>query len=132
MPKIIVNYKYDKKNDKYTIIKDDYVYADLPIAVKEKYEDYNDEILIVPINKVATVVDKKEFLSTHKKFKLAVSGELIVEDENGADVYLPIDTDISKLRYINNQIVMLDENQVEEVKEEETKEEVVKEENIEQ
>ena len=85
----------------------------------------------LPINKVATVVDKKEFLSTHKKFKLAVSGELIVEDENGADVYLPIDTDISKLRYINNQIVMLDENQVEEVKEE-TKEEVIKEENIEQ
>lgn len=108
MPKIYVNYIYNKKKDTYKLCPTDVVYVDAPTAVMEKNEEY-DEVLVVPVKGVPTVVDKETFLEFHKAFYLSANGENIVEDEeHGIKMYLPKDTDISKLRYINNQIVLLD------------------------
>lgn len=105
MPKILTNYKYDRKKDEFKLLDFDVVFADMPIAVKEMEADY-EEILIVPINNVATVVDKKDYLSKNKLFHLKADGDKVIESPDGAAAYLPIDTDISKLRYMNGQLVL--------------------------
>lgn len=110
MPKILVNYKYNQKQDSYKVIKNDVVFADMPVAIMEM-EAEHDEILVVPINNVSTVVDKQEYLSLHKKVYLKVDGEKVFEAVDGSPVYLPKQTDISKLKFINNQIVLVDEQE---------------------
>lgn len=109
MPKIIVNYKYNQKTDKFTLIKNDVIFADLPIAVMDMGEEYN-EILVVPINKVNTIVEKEEYLKVNKLFRLITNEDGIVsEDPNGMAVYLPKDTDIAKLRFVNGQLALIEE-----------------------
>lgn len=109
MPKILVNYKYNKKTDTYTLIEDDVVFADMPVAIMEMGTDY-DDILVVPINGQNTVVDKDEYLAIHKNFKLSVNEDGTVrEDVTGTPVWLPKDTDITKLRFINGQLVLVSE-----------------------
>ena len=109
MPKILVNYVYNKKEDKYTLPNYDVVFADMPLAIMDMGAEY-DEILVVPVNNAKVVVDKKEFLKVNKAFYLVADGELVKEDKkNGSLVYLPKDTDISKLRYIQNQLVMVED-----------------------
>lgn len=110
MPKILVNYKYNKKLDLYKVIKNDVVFADMPVAVMDMGAEY-DDILIVPINNVSTVVDKHEYLSVNKKVYLKVDGEKVFEAPDGTPFYLPKQTDISKLRFINNQLVLVDEQE---------------------
>lgn len=108
MPQILVNYKYNKKNDTYSLLNNNVVYADMPIAVMELGVEYND-ILIVPINKKATVVEKEEYLSKNEKFLLIANEDGSVEEhEEGTAIWLPKDTDISKLRIINGQIVLIE------------------------
>lgn len=110
MPKILVNYIYNKKTDKYSLLDNDVVFADMPIAVMEMGVEY-DEVLIVPVNNQATVVEKEEYLQKNRQFKLVVNEDgSIVENENGTPIYLPKDTDVSKLRFINGQLVLIDEN----------------------
>ena len=111
MPKILINYKHDKKTDTYTLLKNDVVYADLPIAEMNMYEDF-DEPLVVPINKKMTVVEKSEYTKRNKQFVISADENgNIIESQNGVAVWLPIDTDISKLRIINGQLVMISEDQ---------------------
>lgn len=111
MPKILINYKYNKKTDTYTLCKNDVVYADLPIAEIDMYDDI-EEPLVVPIKNKMTVVEKSEYTKHNKQFVIAVDKEgNIIEDQNGVAVWLPIDTDLSKLRFINGQLVMVSEDQ---------------------
>lgn len=111
MPKILVNYTYNKKNNKYSLLDSNVVYADLPIAEMELGNEF-EEILIVPINKRATVVEKTEYLSKNKLFKLIANENGIVsEDENGTPIYLPINTDINKMRFIDGQLVLIENNE---------------------
>ena len=111
MPKILINYKYNKKTDTYTLCKNDVVYADLPIAEIDMYDDI-EEPLVVPIKNKMTVVEKSEYTKINKQFVIAVDKEgNIIEDQNGVAVWLPIDTDLSKLRFINGQLVMVSEDQ---------------------
>jgi hypothetical protein len=110
MPKILVNYTYNKKKDTYSLIDNGVVFVDMPIAVMELGAQY-DEILIVPINQQNTVVDKEEYLNANKRFKLAVDEEgNVKEDDNGAFVWLPKNTDVSKLKVINNQLILVEES----------------------
>jgi len=114
MPQIYVNYKYNKKEDKYTIIDNGRVYVDLPIAVMQDGIDY-DEILIVPINDVMTVVDKEEYLSKNKLFHLAIDedGKHIHEDPQGKiEIYLPKDTPIEKLIIMNGQLLLEEQEEI--------------------
>lgn len=107
MPKILVNYKYNKKTDTYTILPNEYVFADMPIAEMDMGAEY-DDILVVPINSRMTVVDKNEYMSVNKQFSLAVNPDgTIREDQNGQLVWLPKNTDISKLRFFNGQLAMV-------------------------
>lgn len=118
MPKILVNYKHNKKSDTYTILPRDCVYADMPIAEMEMYAEYED-ILVVPINNRMTVVDRAEYTVINKQFMLAVNPDgTIREDQNGQSVWLPRDTDISKLRFINGQLVLVSEEETQETENE--------------
>ena len=111
MPKILVNYLYNKKNDTYSLVSNSVVFADMPIAVMEMGAQY-DEILVVPINKQNTVVDKEEYLKTNKKFKLiADENGKVEESPNGVSIWLPKDTNIQNLRIINGQLVLVDEKE---------------------
>ena len=108
MTNILVNYIYNKNTDTFVLLNNKYVFADMPFAVMDISKSYN-EVLVVPINNKNTVVDKQEYLKTNKQFRFLIgeNGE-IIEHEDGIVVYLPIDTDVSKLRYINNQLMLID------------------------
>jgi hypothetical protein len=119
MSKILVNYNYNKSKDKYTLLDSGVVFADLPVAVLESEQEII-EPLIVPIKGTMTVVEKEPYTTIHKKFKLALDNKgNVVESENGMEIWLPRKTDISKLAYINGQLVMKEETISEETEVEE-------------
>lgn len=108
MPKILVNYTYNKKNDSYTLLNSDVVFADMPIAIMEMGAEY-DEILVVSIQNQNTIVDKAEYLSLNKQFKLAVNEDgTVVESEDGTSIWLPKNTDVTKLRIVNGQLCLVE------------------------
>lgn len=105
MSKILVNYNFNKSKDKYTILDNDCVFADLPVAVMES-EQYIHEPLVVPINNVNTVVDKAVYMSKNKKFKLALDEKgNVIESAQGAEIWLPKDTNVEQLAFVNGQLV---------------------------
>lgn len=109
MPRIYINYKYNKRKDKFTLLDPSKVFVDLPVAELDLSMDIdldNDEILVVPIDNKAVVVLKEEYLSVHKLVKIKIDGENVIEDPDGTPMYFPKDTDISKLKYIQGNIVM--------------------------
>jgi hypothetical protein len=108
MPKILVNYIYNKKTNKYALMDTGYVFADMPIAVMEIEAEYG-EIMVVPLDGKNTVVDKQAFLSVHKQFRLVAKEDGSVEEhEQGTPIWLPKDTDVTRLRYLNGKIVMIE------------------------
>lgn len=118
MARILVNYTYNKAKDEYKIL--DYscgVFENMKIAVLDTEDDIKIPI-VVPINNTMTVVDKERYEIVHKRFYL-VSDEhgKISEHPNGHPVWLPKDTDVSKLRVINGQIVMIEEEPAKETDE---------------
>ena len=109
MARILVNYTYNKSKDEFKILESDCVYADMKIAVLETEEDIK-RPLVVPIKDVLTVVDRDMYEKYHKKFRLISDDKgNISEDPNGAEIWLPKDTDISKLKYVQGRLVMLQE-----------------------
>lgn len=123
MARILVNYVYNKFADRYEIQNNSYVFADMKVAVLET-EDEIKVPLVVPIKDIMTVVDKERFEKIHKKFYLvADENGIISENPNGTEMWLPKDTDLTKLRYINGHVVMIpDEEPKEEPKKEVKKE----------
>ena len=108
MAKILINYIYNKLTDKYEIQHSPYVFADMKVAVLETEEDIH-EPLVVPIRDQMTVVDRAKYEMFNKKFYLVADKEGIVsENPNGVEIWLPKDTDVSKLRYINGRLVMVE------------------------
>jgi hypothetical protein len=117
MPKILINYKIT--NDNTLEIKNyGVVFYDMPIAIADYDYDYEEPVLANAGLNYPIVLEKAELLKQLKgkqelkKFKFKVNEDTTVKETTGkADVTveLPKDTDISKLRYINNQIVLLDE-----------------------
>lgn len=119
MPKILVNYIYNKKTDKFKLSENEYVFADMPVAEMDLGFE-SDDILVVPINNKSTVVDRISFLSKNKLFKLKANGDgTLTEDPNGTPVYLPKETDVNLLRLIDGKLVLLN---VEDENDEENKE----------
>ena len=126
MSKILVNYNYNKAKDRYSILDNEYVFADLPVAVMDSEKEYH-EPMAVNLDGLTTIVEKSEFLSKNRLFKLALDKDQnIIESEDGVDFYLPIGTDLSKLEYVNGRIVPKQETKEEEVQDE-TKEEIIQE-----
>lgn len=107
MARILVNYIYNKAKDEFKILEGDCVYADQKVAILETEEIIN-KPLVVPIRGVATVVDREKYEQVNKKFYLVANdkGE-VSENPNGAEIWLPKDTDVSKLKYVNGQLVLV-------------------------
>lgn len=124
MARILVNYIYNKAKDEYKILEQDCVYADQKVAVLETEEEIK-RPLVVPIRGVFTVVDRDRYEAVNKKFYLFADKEgNVMEGPNGAEIWLPKDTDVSKLRFINGQLVMIaDEPEKEQEQKETPKEE---------
>lgn len=120
MARILVNFIYNKQKDEFKVLEPDCVYADQKVAVLET-EDIINKPLIVPVRNVLTVVDRESYEKVHKKFYLIADDKgNVIEHPNGAEIWLPKDTDVSKLRFINNQLVKVeDEPKPEEPKQEE-------------
>lgn len=113
MARILVNYIYNKAKDEYKILEPDCVYADQKIAVLETEEEIGTP-LVVPIRGFMTVVDRIAYESVNKKYHLIADKEgNVSEHPNGAEVWLPRDTDINKLKYINGQLVAVEEKEKE-------------------
>lgn len=111
MARILVNYIYNKAKDEFKLLENDFVYADQKIAILETEEEIK-KPLIVQIRNEMVVVDREKYELTNKKFHLAVDKDgKVFENENGFDIWLPKETDISKLRVINNKLVMVEEEQ---------------------
>ena len=112
MPKILVNYIYNKEKDNFTIIEDSVVYADMPVAIKERFSKF-EENYVVPINGKNIVVDKNEFFSINRLYKLKLVEENKVEESEDGEikVYLPkTGFNVSDLRYLNGKIYLSNEN----------------------
>lgn len=122
MARILVNYIYDKAKDKFEIQKGCFVFADMKVAVYETEEEIY-EPLVVPIRNVMTVVDRERYEKVNKKFKLVADNNgNVCENEDGVEVWLPKDTDLKKLKYINGQLVLAqDEEKVEKKETKKTK-----------
>lgn len=121
MPKILVNYKYNKKEDSFKVLNYDHIFADIPVAVMEMDTEY-DDILVVPIKNIPTIVEKEEYLKIHKKFYLkADENGRLYEAADGHPIYLPKDTKLEELIYINGQILKMDTSNAEVVKSEDNK-----------
>ena len=124
MPKILVNYTYNKKNDKYTLLlNNEYVFANMPIAEMELGQEFEGDILVVPMNDKATVVDKEEYLAVNKLFHLAINedGEHLHEEPNGKiSLYLPKDTPVDRLVIKNGQLLLEEVSEVPVEEKEET------------
>ena len=104
MPKILVNFKRNKDGS-FKILDESVVFADMPIAIKEFDEEFETPIG-VNLEGKATVVEKSVYEEKNKLFKLKINEDnSITEDENGFEIYLPKDTNISELMYLNGQIV---------------------------
>lgn len=116
----MVNYTYIRNTDRFVLSEPTgLVYADKPQAVLNTDLIYN-EPLVIPMNGRMTVVDRKTYEDSHKIFYLTSDSEgKVTEDTiNGAPVWLPRNTDISRIRYkmINGkrEIVLVDKNAEEE------------------
>lgn len=108
MARVLVNYIYHKDTDTYEILRGSYVFADVSVAVLDTDFDIK-KPLVVSIQGNPTIVDKDTYEATNKKFRLAVNDKgKVVESDKGMEVYLPKDTDIKTLRFINGQIVKVD------------------------
>ena len=106
MSKVLVNYNYDKKKDKYSILENEYVFADLPIAVMETEDIINDPFVTI-IDNLKHVVDRNQYMQTHKMFTLALdeNGNL-VENPNGMKFFTDLDVNFEDLELKDGQIVI--------------------------
>lgn len=114
MPKILVNVKQNKKTGAWSVLPyENGVFADMKVAVMDMNMDC-DDIIVVPVNRVNHVFDREDFLSKNQLFTFRITGDLVEvvdANEKGPNImstYLPIDTDVSTLRYIQGQLVMVD------------------------
>lgn len=118
--RVLVNYIYHKNADKFEIQSGRYVMADMKVAVYETEMEIN-EPLVVPIKGIMTVVDKATYCRTNRKFRFTVNEDGSVKEtpQGGFEIWLPINTDVSKLRYENGNLFLVEEK--EEPEEEQTK-----------
>ena len=108
MARVLVNYIYHKDTDTYEILRGSYVFADVSVAVLDTDLEIKNP-LVVNIKGNPTIVERSVYESANKKFKLEVNDKgKVFESEKGQEVWLPKDTDISKLRIVNGQLVLVD------------------------
>ena len=110
MARILVNYIYNKSRDEYELMLDSKrVYADVAVAVLETEEEIN-KPLVISARGVMVVVDRDRYEAVNKKFYLVADEKgNVMENPNGTERWLPKDTDISKLKVVNGQLVLVED-----------------------
>jgi hypothetical protein len=122
MPKILLNFKVSKKTGQITLKYDEPVFADLPICVADYDVEYTTPVVVNIPNQIPVVMEKEHYdalvnkatLKEHEKlfvFKLNDDGTLVEDPEGDIKRVLPKDTDISKLKFVNGEVVWLDEKE---------------------
>ena len=117
MARIYVNFKYDEETDSYSYEKyGNYVFADQPVAVLN-LGDIIDTPLVVPMKGILTIVDRKKYEKFNRLFRYDVkdekSGEIVENSANGRFAqWIPKNTDTSRLRQINGQLALMEEEPV--------------------
>lgn len=121
MARVLRNWFYDRKKDEYRVSEQDVVYADQKVAILETEEEIGRPLVLL-INNETVIIDRDSYEVNHKKFCLTQNeyGKA-VESPNGDEYWLPKDTDVSKLRFINGQLVMVDDEPKEKPKKETNK-----------
>lgn len=114
MPQILVNYK-KRKDNSIIVIKDSVVYADMPIAQMDLYEEIENPYIYETGFTFPRVIDKTEFFKNNKEFYIKLGepdeyGQKIIEDEDkkSKPLFLPIDTKLEELRFVNGQVLKID------------------------
>lgn len=108
MARVLVNYIYHSDKDEFEVLKGSYVFADIKVAILDT-DDLIRKPLVVNIKGNPTIVDREAYELNNKKFKLEANEKgKVFESDKGVEVWLPKDTDIKKLRFINGQLVMVD------------------------
>lgn len=109
--KILKNYFYDANTDKYQLINSPYVLATEPFAIVDS-EMVIREPLVVNVNGTNIVFDRESYERKNKKFYFDVNEDLslkeVKEGEYQISIWLPKDTDVSKLRFFNGNVVMVE------------------------
>ena len=105
--RILVNYIYNKKEDKFEILEGKYVLADQKFAVMDNEREYKEPI-VIKLDGVDTVLDKVEYSKTHRVFRLITDEKTgkVLEHPEGSPIWLPIETDVNKLVFINGQLLL--------------------------
>lgn len=122
MPKILLNFKVSKKTGQITLKYDEPVFADLPICVADYDVEYTAPVIVNIPDQIPIVMEKEHYnalvtnasLKEHEKmfvFKLNDDGTLVEDPEGDIKRVLPKDTDISKLKFVNGEVVWLDEKE---------------------
>lgn len=118
MVKIFVNYKIDK-NGKVAIVDYGKVFVDQPFAIAELDKEYA-EPFVVTDGKINFIVEKAEYEAAKEKENTLEEYNLIIEPngtvrnaaenelEKAFKIKLPVETDISSLRFQNGQLIKLD------------------------
>ena len=109
MAKILVNYVYNKEKDEFIIQRDaPYVFADMKVAILETEASIKIP-LVVPIQGAMTVVDKTSYEQVNKKFCLIADDKgNVLEDPRGTEIWLPKNTDLSKLKVVDGRLVLVE------------------------
>lgn len=112
--KILKNYFYDANSDRYQILNTPYVLATEPFAIVDTNIKV-EEPLIIPTIYGDTLVDRVSYEKVNKKFFFNVKDDLSVEEVKEGTYqlmkWLPKDTDVSKLKFINGDIVLVENTQ---------------------
>ena len=112
--KILKNYFYDANSDRYQILNTPYVLATEPFVIVDTNIKV-EEPLIIPTIYGDTLVDRVSYEKVNKKFFFNVKDDLSVEEVKEGTYqlmkWLPKDTDVSKLKFINGDIVLVENTQ---------------------
>lgn len=129
MPKVLLNYKIDKKTKKIILKYDDVVFVDSPICVADYDTEYEDPVLAPVPNSFPIAMERDEFTKLLEKqqqefekrkaemeknnekifrFKINPDNTLTeVGDNEPCDIekILPKDTKVEELNYLNGDVV---------------------------
>lgn len=121
MPKIIKNYKVNKKTGKVELLDYEHVFVDMPICQVDMDYEYDE-----PYVYQGVCYEKREIFSKNKEVRLRVApdGRTLIEDPNGQILtLLPKEfNDYKHLQLINGQVMLVEEEPEIEKKENEPKE----------
>lgn len=120
--KIFVNYFYDANADRFHILKSqNYVLATEDVAILDTNMVVKEPLVVPTDGPFPIIVDREPYEKNNRLFCLKINddGTLteVKEGKFNVKTWFSKDTDVSKLRFVNGQIIMIDDEKKEESKE---------------